>query len=266
MNNIWIIIKEQLQHLRIIFHIAKYESKASYQGHHLGVAWEILNPILQTSVLYLIFGLGLRDRSDVDGVPFLPFLVVGQAAWLFMNNCVQQGSKSVKGKLNLISKTKFPISILPTIFMVGKLKAFFVKLSIGIITAFFSGIFPSFQWFQFIYYFIAMILFLLCIGLFTSTVNILFSDFQFILNTLMRLIFFTSGIMIPLDEMGSIGEMLRLNPFHYVISGFRNVFLYQVNFWERGYHALFFWTFTFFIGLIGAHLHLKFRAKFSDFI
>ena len=266
MDKIWLVLKEQIDHLGVIFRIAKYENKASYQGHHLGVAWEILNPVLQISVFYFVFGIGLRDGGDVNGVPFLVFLVIGQASWMFMNNCVQQGSTSVKGKLGLISKMRMPISILPTIFIVNKLKPFFIKMLIGIILALFAGIFPTLHWLQFIYYFAAMIVFLLFIGFLTSTINILFSDFQFILNTVMRLIFFTSGIMFPLEEIcGRVGVLFRMNPFHYIISGFRSALLHQENFWERGNQTLFFWAFTLFIGLIGAHLHLKFRMRFSDF-
>ncbi|MCL1990904.1 MAG: ABC transporter permease [Defluviitaleaceae bacterium] len=267
MDKIWLILKEQLEHLTVIFRIAKYERKASYQGHYLGRLWEILNPILQTLVFYVIFGIGLRSGAPVNGVPFLAFLTVGQASWLFMNSCVQGGSQSIKKKLNLVSKMKFPISILPTIFTVGKLNAFFIKMLIGILIALFSGILPTVHWFQVIYYFIAMILLVLLIGFLTSTISILITDFQFILSTVMRLIFFTSGIMFPVEDMrGRLGAVLRLNPFHYIVSGFRSALLYQENFWERGDQTIFFWAFTLLVGLVGAHLHLKFRARFSDFV
>ena len=266
MDKILILLKEQFEHWRTIFRIAKYENKASYQGHHLGMAWQILNPILQISVFYIIFGVGLRSGEDVNGVDFLPFLVVGQASWMFMSACVNAGSSSIRRKLSLVAKMKFPISILPTIVIAGQLNAFFVKLLIGIVIAAFTGVFPSLYVFQAIYYFVAMIIFLICVGFFTSTVSILFSDFQFLLSTLMRLIFFTSGIMFPLEELtGRLGAVLRLNPFQYIISGFRNAFLFQEPIWGRTNQTIFFWAFTLFIALIGAHLHLKFRERFTDF-
>jgi len=266
MDKIWFLLKEQFEYLNIIFRIAKYENKASYQEHHLGVAWEILNPLLQVTVFYIIFGIGMREGEDVNGVPFLVFLITGQASWMFLSSCVVQGSSSIKGKLSLAHKMNFPLSILPTIFIAKNLKAFFVKVLISVITAAFFGIFPTIHWLQFIYYFVAMLVFLMFVSFFTSTVSILFLDFQFILATIMRLIFFTVGIMFPLEELrGRMGALFRLNPFHYIVSGFRNVLLYQESIGGRGNQTLFFWAFTLFIGLVGAHLHLKFREKFTDF-
>ena len=268
MDKIWLVLKEQFDHLKIIFRIAKYENKAVYQGAYLGGAWEILNPLLQVLTFYLIFGIGLRSGGLVNGVPFLVWLVIGQASWMFISGCVNGGSTSVKGKLALVSKMKFPISVLPTILIISKLKSFFVVLGLGLVTAFLmAGILPTLHWLQFIYYFIAMIVFLLFLALLTSTVNIIFNDFQYILGVIMRIMFFLSGIMFPLEDMqGRLGALFQLNPFHYLMSGFRGIFLFQMNFWERPNQTLFFWAFTLMVGLIGAHLHLKFRAKFSDFL
>ena len=267
MDKMWLVLKEQLDYLSIVFRIAKYENKASYQGHHLGMVWEILNPLLQVSVFFLVFGIGFRGGVDVNGVPFIVWLIMGQASWMLMNSAVQGGSISVKQKLGLVSKMKFPISILPTIIIVTRLKPFYVMMVISIMGALITGVAPTLHWFGAFYYFIAMTFLLIFMGFLTSTINILFNDFQFILTTIMRLIFFTSGVMFPLEDMqGRLGDLLALNPFHYIVSGFRNSFLYQITFWDRGRQTLFFWAFTLFIGLVGSHLHLKFRARFSDFV
>jgi len=267
MNKIWLLLKEQLNNIGIIHRIAKYENKASYQGHYLGLAWEILNPTIQIITFYVVFGLGLRQGDTVDGVEFIAWMLVGMAAWFFMNKSILDCSMSVQRKIGMVSKMKFPVSILPTITIASQLKTFFVMLALAIASALFVGIRPTWHWVQFVYYFVVMLVFLFFSGVLTSTITILVRDFHFMLQALMRLLFYVSGAIMVISEMfpGRLGRMAFLNPFYYIISGFRNVLLYQGEIW-RGAPSLFFWIFTLFIGLLASHLHLKFRSRFMDFI
>ena len=55
------IFKEQFNNLPKIFKLAIYNMKSQYANHYLGVFWNILQPILQVAVYYLVFGLGLEE-------------------------------------------------------------------------------------------------------------------------------------------------------------------------------------------------------------
>lgn len=267
MNNFWLVIREQIEYSNVIFRITKYEIKALYEGHRLGIAWEIINPLLQILTFYVIFGIGFRQEREVGDVPFIAWLIIGKAIWFYLNGCIQRASNSVKRKLSMASKMKFPLSILPTITIVSRLNGLFVMIGVGMLIAIFSGLFPTFYWLQIIYYFIAMIVLVFAISLFTSTVAILFLDFDFILSTIMRFMMFTSGVIIPLEPLrGRLGAVMRLSPFFYIISGFRNSLLYGVSMFDRGPETLMFWSFTLLVGIIGAHLHLKYRNRFSDYV
>ena len=81
MNKVWLLLKEQFCNSGIVYRIAKYENKASYQGHYLGLAWEVLNPTIQIITFYVVFGLGLRRGDSVNGVAFIAWMLVGMAAW-----------------------------------------------------------------------------------------------------------------------------------------------------------------------------------------
>jgi len=268
MNKIWLLLKEQFDNVGIIHRIAKYENKASYQGHYLGLAWEVLNPTIQIITFYVVFGLGLRRGQSVDGVAFIAWMLVGMAAWFFMNKSILDCSISVQRKIGMVSKMKFPVSVLPTIVIVSQLKTFFVMLALGIASALLVGVYPTIHWIQFIYYFIAMLLFLFFVGVLTSTITILVRDFHFMLQALMRLLFYVSGAIMPISQIfpGRLGWLSLLNPFYYLIGGFRNVLLYERTVWEFSSASWFFWIFTVLIGLLASHLHLKFRSRFMDFI
>ncbi len=63
MKEIITVIKEQFQHIGMIFRMSRYEDKADYQSHYLGLAWQILNPAIQVGIYYLVFGVGTQTRS-----------------------------------------------------------------------------------------------------------------------------------------------------------------------------------------------------------
>ena len=61
-------------------------------------------------------------------------------------------------------------------------------------------------------------------------------------------------------------KLLKLNPFYYIIEGFRDSFLSRSWFWEKTTYGLIFWLTTLILLILGSHLHMKFRARFVDYI
>jgi len=265
------ILKEVLGNLFLTWTVARYDNKAAFQGHYFGLVWEIVNPLIQIGIYWFVFD-AIRERAPVifNGieVPFLSWMLVGMSAWLFMNGATRTASKSVHNKIGLVSKMKFPMSVLPAMSIASKLTAYLVTVSIVIIILLFSGITPSIFWLQYIYYLFAMLTFLYFFALLNSTITVLFRDYQNLLTPFMRFMFFFSGPIWRMDEMVAIPDwfvrLMDLNPFSYIITGFRNTFLGGAFFWEHAYTTIFFWLLILLIAIISSHLHLKFRSKFID--
>lgn len=269
MNNILMIIKEQINSFGIISRVSKYEEKATYQSHYLGLMWQFLNPLIQIGIYYLIFGIGLNGARDVDGVPFIVWMLIGIIAWFFINTSLLGGSNSIYNKVAMVSKMKFPVSILPSINIMSNLVSYGWMMGILLTVMLGFGIYPTIYWVQYIYYFICMIAFLFAMGVLNSTITILIRDYHIMLQSILRLLFYVSG---PIWDIQSrnfpdwLVHTLQLNPVYYLINGFRQTFLSQGWFWETPTLALIFWGMILIILLVGSHLHMKFRARFVDFI
>jgi teichoic acid transport system permease protein len=114
-NDVKTIILEQINSYGIIRRISKYEEKATYQSHYLGLIWQFLNPAIQIGIYYLVFGLGVNQGKEVDGVPFIVWMLIGIIAWFFINSSILGGSNSIYKQIGMVSKMKFPVSILPMV-------------------------------------------------------------------------------------------------------------------------------------------------------
>ncbi|MFD1429517.1 ABC transporter permease [Lacticaseibacillus mingshuiensis] len=267
MKSVWIVLKEQFGNLGMIFRISRYDEHAEYQSHYLGLAWEILNPIIQVGVYYLVFGMGLRGNRSVNGVPFIAWMLIGMSAWLFMNTSMNRSSKSITGKLYVISKMQFPVSTLPSVTIVSNLTAYWAMLAVAVFSVLVSGVPITIYWLQFFYYFICMIAFTFAMAIFSATMTVLVRDYQFILQSILRVMLYLSGAIWNLTGSGlppKLVKFLQLNPIYYVINGYRSAFLSDGLIWENKKATLLFWLITSIILVIGCHLHVKFRARFVD--
>lgn len=261
------VIKEQIASLNLMFRLASYEMKSSYQMHYLGFLWQIINPSVQIIAFWFVFGMGIRGGQPVGDTPFFVWLVIGLIPWFFINSSVTEGSNSVFEKINLVSKMKFPISVLPTITIIKNMYNFFFMSIFLIIILFIYRINPGIYILQIPYYLFALFVFLFATALLCSTITVIIRDFQAALNAVMRMLFFITPVLWDASNMAEhFVNILKLNPFYYLVDGFRNSLIKGIWFYEDMSLTLYFWSITIFILFLGAYMHLKFRRKFVDYM
>ncbi len=261
------IIKEQFMNLRLIFQLSIYDIKGKYSQHYLGILWQFLNPFIQVSIYWLIFGLGFRKGHPVDDVPYFIWMVVGLIPWFFITPSIIQGSNSIYAKVNLVSKMKFPVSVLPTVSIVSNSFNFLVMIIIMGIFLFVNKVNSGMYLLQFPYYLLCLYVFLFSITLLFSTISVLVRDFQLMLQSFMRMLFYVTPILwVPGSLPHWVEQILKLNPIYYLAIGFRHTFIEKTWFFEDMAFTFYFWMITLLILFIGAAVHTKFKNKFVDYL
>jgi teichoic acid transport system permease protein len=261
------ILKEQFIYLNLIFRLAIYDIKGRYQEHYLGVAWQFLNPALRVCVYWFVFGLGIRGGQPVGEIPFFIWLLVGLIPWFFISPAIIQGSNSVYQKVSLVSKMKFPVSILPSVTIVSNLFNFLVLLFLLFVIVIIYGINPGLYLLQLPYYLLCLLTFLFAITLLFSTIATIFRDFQIMLQSGMRMMMYLLPIIWDMSKLPEFFlNLLKLNPLYYLISGFRDTFFGRQWFFEDWVYMGYFWITTLLILYIGSLIHIRFRKQFVDYI
>ncbi len=267
MKFVFQVIKEQLTYFHLIFRLATYEIKSTYQMHYLGIIWQFLNPAIQIIAYWFVFGIGIRGGEPVGDTPFFVWLLIGIIPWFFISSSITQGANSVFAKVNLVSKMKFPVSVLPTITIVKNSYNFAMLTVILIVVLLVYSVNPGIYILQLPYYLFALYVFLFSTTLLCSTISVLVRDFQTAINSIMRMLFFLTPILWDSSKLSErLLAILKLNPFYYLIDGFRNTVLRGVWFYEDIGLTLYFWGVTLLFLFIGSYIHLKFRKKFVDYL
>ena len=270
MNSIVIVIKELIENRKMIFNLAKYELRMMYAGNTLGGLWLFLNPLIQITLFWVVFGAGIRGGGPVGDTPFIVWLLAGLIPWFNISACFSSGANSISSKLVVASKMNFPLSIVPIYTILSQLAIhgillIFVFLSLVIFNVGFDGL----NIIRLIYIVPTTTIFLISLAYITSTAVSVFKDFNLLISHLTRLFMWLTPIMwLPLNMTRGIRIMIRVNPIHYMINGYRNAFLYGNVAVEppNGLDTIYFWLLVIFMLFLGTKIHVKFRREFIDYL
>ncbi|WP_435209340.1 ABC transporter permease [Micromonospora sp. bgisy143] len=83
---------------------------ASYSNAKLGQLWQVLTPLTNAAVYYLIFGVVLDQKSIPN---FIAYLTTGLFIFNFTQSAVLAGTQSISSNLGLIRALHFPRASLP---------------------------------------------------------------------------------------------------------------------------------------------------------
>lgn len=250
--------------------MVRYGDQSTYQNFFLGQAWKIINPILQVSVYFVIFGLGLRNMGQGgNGWNYAAWMMLGMATWRFMNEAIMGGSQSIKKQIGIVSKMKFPLSVLPSISIASAIWTFIVLFGLATLFMYFSGSAISSKWPWVFYYFFATVCLSYSFSLFNSTIVILIPDYISILRLVMSMGMWLSGVIFKIDNSNNIiGDLLRLSPFYYVVYGIRDAWIHSDGVFEAHFQtgSIIFWSGTILFLVLGSYLHLKFKKNFMEYL
>ncbi|MEK9197892.1 ABC transporter permease [Lysinibacillus halotolerans] len=267
MNSIRKITLEQLQHILLIFRLSLYETRSQYKMHYLGSLWKFLNPIVLIAVYWFVFGLGIRGGSPIGETSFFLWLLTGLVPWLYISPTIGQATNSIYSKIAMVSKMNFPVSILPTIKMFTNSFSFFILITITVFISIVYGDFSGIYLIQLPYYLISLYILIYAITILTSSLAIIVRDVQNIIQAALRIMFFVLPIVWNIESLPDyLVTLLKLNPFYYIIEGFRYSLIGGNWFYDDIIYTIYFWLLTLVILLIGCTVHLKFRNKFVDYL
>ncbi|UOR11647.1 ABC transporter permease [Halobacillus amylolyticus] len=269
MNSALTVINEQVKYFYLVRRLSLYEMKSSNTNNYLGMLWELLNPAIQISIYWFVFGFGIRNRVGEGGIDFFPWMLSGIVVWFMINQGLLQASKSVYTKIKMLSKMNFPMSVIPNYVIFSKLYPHLMLLALVIIILSLLGFPVNIYYLQLPLYIIGVLLLLYAISLITSTLSTIVRDVQMLLQSVLRMLLYLSPILWDVSRIDQewLRVIMKINPFYYIVEGYRTSLLGQ------GWYFIDEWQYTlYFVGvvvglfIIGSALHVKFRRHFIDFL
>ena len=235
MKTLFEIIKEHIMWREQILKLAKADIVKTYSGAALGWAWAIIKPTVMVLVLWFAFSIGLRANRDINGCPYILWILAGMVPWFYMSAMISQGTGAILKYRYLVTKMKFPISTIPTFVGLSKLMIHFFIIGIMLIIFIILGHFPGKYILQLPIYLLLMVIFFTFWSLFASMLSAMSKDFKNLVRSFVTPIFWLSGVMYDVNsiEVGWIKILMLFNPVSYFASGYRKTFIYETWIWQE---------------------------------
>ena len=246
--------------------LSKSDLIKTYRGAALGWAWAVIKPVVILFVFWFAFSVGLRSGSPVEGYPFFLWLTAGFLPWFYMSDLITGGAGCIKKYRALVTKMKFPVSIIPTYFNLSHLYTHLALLVITIILFACFGHMPDIYLLQIPVYMAMMFAFFTVWSLLAGLLSAISKDFQNLVAAFSTAIFWMSGIIYNVDDIPSrtVRILLKFNPVTVVSSGYRRAFIYKKWFWQdRVSLACYFITLTIFF-ILAVRAYKKLRKEIPD--
>ena len=117
--------KELVSYRDLIWLFVRRNFVSRYKQTILGPAWAVIQPLLTTVVLTVIFG-NIAGLSP-NGVPAFIFYFAGTLVWSYFSQCLTETSSTFTSNAHLFGKVYFPRLVMPISTVLSNLISFFIQ-------------------------------------------------------------------------------------------------------------------------------------------
>ncbi|MGW0772549.1 ABC transporter permease [Streptomyces sp. NPDC002835] len=172
---------------------------AQYSQARLGQLWQLMTPLLNAAVYFLVFGVLL---GTADHVPdFVPFLVTGVFIWTFTANSITSGTRAISGNLGLVRALHFPRAALPVALALQQVQQLLFSLGALIVILAAFGQLPTASWLLAVPALVLQAVFNTGLSMAMARVAARTPDVSQLMPFLLRTWMYGSGVMWSVDKV-----------------------------------------------------------------
>lgn len=236
MSTLLNIIRSQWERREQIFNLALFDLKKQARGAALGWFWFFAKPLVYIFVFWFALQIGLKTgSSSVQGAPYILWLMAGLIPWFYMQNMLGMGTHVFKRFSYLVNKIKFPIAGIPTIHAISLFVIHCGLVVFLLVVYFFCGLPLDLYLLQIPLGMILMFVFFYMFSLTSSLLSAISKDFQNLMATLSTPLFWLSGIIFNVFDLGIgwLETVLMFNPITFIVTIYRCAIYDRMWIWEQ---------------------------------
>jgi lipopolysaccharide transport system permease protein len=218
----WVSLKlrELWEYRELLYFLIWRDIKVRYKQTVLGASWAIIQPFF-TMIVFSIF-FGQLAKMPSDGVPYPVFSFTALVPWAFFANGLNQGSNSLVGSSNLITKVYFPRLAMPIASVMGGGIDFVLAFTMLIGMILYYGMVPTANVIWLPFFLVLAFITSLGASLWLSAMYVQFRDVRHIIPFLIQIWMFATPIVYPSSLLSEPWRTLYgINPMAGVVEGFR---------------------------------------------
>ena len=199
---------------------------------HLGSIWQVLTPLFNAAVYYVIFGVILNTKAGAGN--FIAYLCCGVFIYQFTASVLTAGTQGITSNLGLIRALNFPRAALPISIVLIEVRNLIASMAVLIAIVLLTGEPITHQWLYVIPALSLQTLFNAGLAMFVARLGSKVIDIKNLIPFLMRIWLYMSAVLYPVQRFtdhlhGWKLQALEANPLLVYIELIRHALLENVK-------------------------------------
>jgi ABC-type polysaccharide/polyol phosphate export permease len=208
--------------------LTRNEFRARYRSQALGILWSLLNPLVQTAILTVIFSHVSAFKSATPNYPV--YLLMGVVVWQWFSTAINTATQSFIAQADIVKRTVFARQIVPLAtalsYGINFAMESLLVLGLAVVWPHAFALSPALL----LVPVILAILLALIVGvvLATSVLNVVYRDVAFLVSTALTLLYWLTPIIYPVSFIDEAAiphvykVLYHLNPIASILVALRN--------------------------------------------
>jgi lipopolysaccharide transport system permease protein len=220
--------RQLIYYFDLVRELVSRELKLLYKRSVLGIAWTLINPLLQLLVFSIVFTMVLKAGQGIEH--YASYAFSGLLIWGWTQSSLFQATGLITGNRALIRQPSFPKAILPVITVTTGFVHFLLALPALFVIMLIEKV--EFSWNLLLLPLLFVLQFILTISFAypLAALNVTFRDTQHTLGVILQLMFYLLPVFYAVNDQ-TIPPELRpvyaFNPIVILIQAYRFALLQQ---------------------------------------
>lgn len=226
-----VYLRQLWERRHFILTYATSRNVSKYSSSALGQLWQVLTPLLNAAIYWVMFGLILGGSKNIDNYP--AFLLIGMFIFTYTQRSVTAGAKSISGNLSLIRALHFPRASLPLAYTIQELQQLLISMGVLLVLVVVTGEFPTWFWLMIPVVLVLQTMFNVGASLVMARVGSSVRDMNQLLPFIMRTWLYASGVFFSIQDKvvgvaklpQFVANIMYLNPAASYIEVMRDILM-----------------------------------------
>jgi teichoic acid transport system permease protein len=201
---------------------------ASFSNARLGRLWQVLTPLTNAAVYYLIFGVVLNTADRVDN--FIAYLCTGLFVFIFTQTVVSNGVQAITSNLGLIRALQFPRACLPIALTIVQFQNLLASMGVLLLIVLVTGEPITFQWLLIVPALFLQSVFNAGLAMAVARLGSKLPDLKQVMPFILRTWMYASGVLYSVELFsehlpGPVAQLMHVNPMLVFIELMRDALL-----------------------------------------
>jgi len=267
--NPWAILVDLSKYRELITSMTVQNFRSTYQASYLGIAWQILLPLIMLSIFYFVFGVILGGRfSNIATESRLDYalaLFVGLGFFNFLAQNIGSAPSIIASNIAYVKSLSFPLEVLSITTVLTTFFTLVINIAITAVVFLLAkrGIYLSSI--CTIFYLLCILMIALGISWWLSATAVFFRDISAVVSPLTIILMFMCPIFYPASMVPKrIKWVIEMNPVAVIIEDVRACLLYGI--WPSLTSVVCVFLFSLFCAVMGYCLFVRSKVAFADVV